>query len=191
MTSRIALGVILLGGGALWLLSNADVVEFSYQVWIGVLLVAIGLAIALTPGHHGLLVLLGLLVIVVGLPALVVGDLVTGDIGDAIEAPTTPAEIGTYEHGIGKLTVDLTAPGLAGKDLDVEASLGIGELLVLVPESADVVVDAQIGIGNVDAFGEEENGLDVELKEGFEGPGTQEISLELEAGIGDIRVQRR
>lgn len=191
MTGRVALGVILLGGGVLWLLSNAGVVELSYQVWIGVLLIAIGLAIALTPGHHGLLVLLGLLVIVAGLPALVVGDLVTGDIGDAVEAPVTPAEIEDYEHGIGKLTIDLTAPGLDGSDLDVEARLGIGELLVLVPESADVVVDAQVGIGNVDALGEEESGIDVELNEEIRGPGSQEISLELEAGIGDIRIQRR
>jgi hypothetical protein len=191
MTGRVALGAILLGAGLLWLLSSLDVVDFSYQTWIGILLIAIGLAIALTPGHHGLLVLVGILVVLAGLPALVAGDLVTGDVGDSIEAPATPAEIDTYEHGIGKLTVDLTAPGLEGEDLEVEAKLGIGDLLVLVPEDADVTVDAHVGAGNIDALGQQEDGLDVDLDEEFPGLGEREVTLELEVGIGNLRVQRR
>lgn len=191
MTSRVALGAILLGGGVLWLLSSAGVLDLSYQTWIGILLIAIGLAIAFTPGHHGLLTLIGILVILAGLPALVVGDLVTGDVGDAIEAPATPADIDTFEHGIGKLTVDLTTPGLEGEDLEIDAKLGIGDLLVLVPEDADVTVDAHVGAGNIDALGRQENGLDVDLDEEFPGLGEREIALELEVGIGNIRVERR
>lgn len=191
MTSRIALGALLLGAGVLWLLSIADVLELSYQTWVGLILIAIGLAIAFTPGHHGLLVVLGVLVTLAGLPALVVGDVFTGDVGDAIEVPATPAEIVPYEHGIGKLTIDLTSPGLGGDDLDVEAHIGIGELLVLVPDEADVVVDAHVGIGNIDALGTEEGGLDVDLEDRIPVGGEQEISLELEAGIGDIRIQGR
>lgn len=189
MTGRVALGVILLGGGVLWLLSTADVLELSYQVWIGVLLVAIGLAIALTPGHHGLLALVGVLVVLAGLPALLVDDFVTGGVGEATETPTTIAALERYEHGIGKLTVDLTSPGLAGKDFEVEAGIGIGELLVLVPEEANLDVDAHVGIGNVDALGIEENGLDVDLDEDIPGVGEQRISLDLETGIGDIRIR--
>lgn len=190
MTSRLALGVILLGAGILWLLVEAGVLDLSYQTWIGILLIAIGLAIAFTPGHHGLLALLGALVLLAGLPALVAGDIVTGDIGDALEAPATPAEIESYEHGIGKITIDLTAPGLAGSDLDVEAKLGIGELLVLVPPSSDVVVDAHVGLGNIDALGKHGDGVDVNVEGRVPGPGAQEIALELENGIGDIRVRR-
>lgn len=191
MTSRVAFGVLLLGVGVLWLLSITDVIGLSYQTWIGLLLIAIGLAIALTPGRHGLLVVLGVVVTLAGLPALVVGDVFTGDVGDAIEAPVTPAEIVPYEHGIGKLTVDLTSPRLGTEDLDAEAQIGIGELLVLVPADADVVVDAHVGIGNIDAFGQTEGGVDVDLDDRIPGAGLQEITLELDAGIGDIRIQRR
>jgi len=191
MTSRVALGAILLGGGVLWLLSSAGVLDLSYQTWIGILLIAIGLAIAFTPGHHGLLTLVGILVVIAGLPALVVGDLMTGDVGDAIEAPATLADIDEYEHGIGKLTIDLTAPGLADENLDIKASVGIGELLVLVPEAANVTVDAHVEIGNIDALGVQEDGVDVDLDEEFPGMGEQEIALELENGLGDIRVERR
>ena len=191
MTSRIALGAILLGAGALWLLSNAGVLDLSYQVWIGILLIAIGLAIAFTPGHHGLLTFIGILVVLAGLPALVVDNYLTGGVGDELEAPLTPAEIEDYEHGIGKLTVDLTSPGLAGEDLEVKAESGIGELLVLVPEDADVTVDAHVGVGNIDAFGSQEDGVDVDLDEEFPGLSEWEIALELDLGLGDIRVQRR
>jgi hypothetical protein len=190
MTSRVALGAILLGGGVLWLLSNLGAFDLSYGTWIGILLIAIGLAIALTPGRHGLLTVFGILVLLAGMPVAVAGDLVTGDVGEAIETPAIPAEIAKYEHGIGKLTIDLTAPGLEGEDLDVEGRLGIGELLVLVPATATVVVDAKVGIGNVDALDSEESGVDVELDERFPGRGEQEITLDLEAGIGDIRVRR-
>jgi hypothetical protein len=191
MTSRVALGALLLGAGVAWLLSIADVLDLSYQTWIGLLLIAIGLAIALTPQHHGLLVVLGVVVLLAGLPALVVGDVFTGDIGDAIEAPTTRAEIVPYEHGVGKLTVDLTSPGLSAEDLDVDAHVGIGELLVLVPNAPEVVVDAHVGIGNIDALGETEDGVDVNLDDRIPGSNSQEISLELDVGIGDIRIQRR
>ena len=191
MTGRVVFGALLLGAGGLWLLSNAGVFDLSYQTWIGLLLIAIGLAIALTPGPHGLLVVLGVAVTLAGLPSLVVGEVFTGDVGEALETPATPAELIPYEHGVGKLTLDLTSPDLRVEDVDVEARIGIGELLVLVPDGVEIVVDAHVGIGNIDALGETESGVDVDLDSRIPGAGAHEISLELDAGIGDIRVQRR
>jgi hypothetical protein len=191
VTSRAATGALFLGAGVLWLLSLADVVEPSYQTWVGLLLVAIGLAIALTRGHHGLLVVLGVAVMLAGLPALVVGDVVGRDVGEAIATPATSAELVRYEHGVGQLTVDLTAPGLATEDLEIEAEIGIGELLVLVPQGADVVVDAHVGVGDIDALGTTEGGVNVDLDTRVPGTGDQQITLRLEAGLGEIRVERR
>ncbi len=90
----------------------------------------------------------------------------------------------------GKLTVDLTAPDLDLDEQTVEASVGIGELLVLVPEDTDITVDAHVGVGNADVLGEEENGFDVDFASISGTSGTQELTLDLEAGIGDIRVER-
>lgn len=191
MTNRIVLGALLLGAGALWLLSNAGVLDLAYQTWIGLVLIAIGLAIALIPGPHGLLVVLGIGVTLAGLPSLVVGEVITGEVGEGLEAPATPAELVPYEHGVGKFTLDLTSPELLAEDVDAEARIGIGELLVLVPDAAEIVVDAHVGIGNIDALGETESGLDVDLDSRIPGAGAYEISLELDAGIGDIRIERR
>jgi predicted membrane protein len=190
VTSRAGLGIVLLAGGALWLLAATDVVDLSYSLAIGITLILIGLAIALTPGRHGLLVLLGILVALAGIPALFVdADIWDEGIGEARETPVRSLELVPFEHGIGKLTVDLTTPGL---DLDGEtvvAKLGIGDLEVIVPTDTDVDLDAHAGAGNIQAFGEEENGIDVDLS-GISGTsGSQELDLEVDVGIGSIRVR--
>jgi predicted membrane protein len=192
MSGRAGLGVVLLAAGGLWLLAATDVVDVSYRVAVGALLVVIGVVIMVSRGRRGLLVLVGILVVLAGIPALFVdSDIWSDGIGEATENPASRAELEPFEHGIGKLTVDLTTPGLPLDDASVEASLGIGDLLVLVPTDTDVSLDAHVGVGNIQAFGEEENGVDVDLS-GISGTsGSQELDLELDVGIGNIRVELR
>lgn len=191
MTGRVALGAILFAAGVLSLLGALDVVNLSYPTWIGLLLIAIGFAIALVPGRHPVLVVLGILVALVGVPALLADEkLFEGGIGDAVERPETSSELKAFRHGIGKLTVDLTAPDLDLDEVTVEASIGIGELLVLVPEDTDVTLDVHVAVGNAAALGESKSGVDVDLV-GITGTsGSQELGLTLDAGIGDVRVER-
>ena len=59
-----------------------------------------------------------------------------------------------------------------------------------MPEDTDITVDAHVGVGNADVLGEEENGFDVDFASISGTSGTREPTLDLEAGIGDIRVQR-
>jgi predicted membrane protein len=191
MTSRAALGLMLFGAGVLWLLDVADIVHLSYVALIGVLLVGIGILIAVTPRRRGLLVLVGILVLLAGLPALFVDhDLFEGGIGDATEQPQSRLDLEPYRQGIGKLTLDLTEPGLDLDEEVVEASVGIGELLVLVPLDTDVKVDAHVGIGNARVLGEEQNGVDVDVDSISGTSGSQEVTLDLEVGIGNLRVER-
>jgi Cell wall-active antibiotics response 4TMS YvqF len=191
MNSRIALGLLVLGAGVLGLLAATDIVELSYTTWVGVALIGVGLAIAFLPGRRGVLVVLGVLVALAGIPALVVDDeLFEGGIGESTERPESAAELEPFRQGIGKLTVDLTAPGLDLDGASVEASIGIGELLVRVPDDTDVTLDVHVGVGNADAFGETEDGFDVSLDGITSTSGSQELALELDAGIGEVRVER-
>ena len=190
MSGRAGLGVVLLAAGVLWLLAATDLVDLSYRVAIGILLVVVGLAIALSRSHRGPLVVVGVLVVLLGVPALFVdNDLWTEGVGDQTFAPAKAADLEPFEHGIGKLTVDLRTPGLELDDRTVEASLGIGDLLVLVPEDTDVKLDAHVGIGNIQALGREENGIDADLERISGTAGAQEVELDLEVGIGSIRVE--
>lgn len=190
MSGRAGLGVVLLAAGVLWLLAATDVVDLSYRVGIGILLVVVGVAIALSRSHRGPLVVVGILVVLLGIPTLFVdNDLWTEGVGDQTFAPAAAADLEPFEHGIGKLTVDLRTPGLELDDRTVEASLGIGDLLVLVPEDTDVKLDAHVGIGNIQALGREENGIDADLERISGTAGAQEVELDLEVGIGSIRVE--
>lgn len=192
MSGRLALGALLVGAGVVWLLAATDVIDISYRTAIGLALLAIGLALVLVRRGVGLLVVLGILVAVAALPALLIDrDLLTGGVGKAIERPETRTELEPFRHGIGKLTVDLTAPDLDLDGATVEASIGIGELVVLIPDDTDVTVDIDVGIGNAEALGRTESGLGVGLS-GISGTsGAQELDLELDAGIGNVRVQQR
>jgi cell wall-active antibiotic response 4TMS protein YvqF len=191
MTGRIALGAVIVGAGVLWLLSEADAVDLSFTTWVGILLIGLGIAIALSRGSRRLLVVVGVLVALVGIPALFVNDdLFSGGVGESTKRPETTADLEPFRHAIGKLTVDLTAPDLDLDDQTVEASVGIGELLVLVPEDTDVTVDAHVGAGNADVLGEQDDGFDVDLDWISGTSGTQELTLDLEVGLGDIRVER-
>ena len=128
--------------------------------------------------------------VLLGIPTLFVdNDLWTEGIGDETFAPAATEDLERFEHGIGKLTVDLRTPGLELDDRTVEASLGIGDLLVLVPADTDVTVDAHVGVGNIQALGREENGIDADLERISGTAGAQEVELELEVGIGSIRVE--
>ena len=191
MTGRIALGILVLGAGLLWLLSTADVVDLSYATWIGLALIAVGLAIALVPGRRGVLVVLGILIALAGVPALVVDDeLLEGGIGENTERPESAVELEPFRQGIGKLTVDLTSPDLDLDDASVEASIGIGDLVVLVPDDTDVTLDVHVGVGNADVLGENENGFDVQVDGITSTSGSQELALELDVGVGNVRVER-
>ena len=190
MSGRAGLGIVLLAAGVLGLVAATDVVDLSSRVAVGILLVVVGLAIVLSRSHRGPLVVVGVLVVLLGVPTLFVdNDLWTEGIGDQTFAPVASEDIETFEHGIGKLTVDLRTPGLELDDRTVEASLGIGDLLVLVPADTDVQLDAHAGIGNIEALGQSEDGLDVDLERISGTSGTQEVELELEVGIGSIRVE--
>lgn len=192
MSGRVALGAILVAAGAIWLLEATGVLDLSYRTAIGLLLVLIGLAIALTRGRRGALVLLGVLVALAGLPALLVdGDVFEGGVGEKIETPVAARELEPFRHAIGKLTIDLTSPDLDLDGATVEASLGIGELVVLVPDDADVSLDVHVGIGNAEALGKTEGGIGVDVVGLSSTSGKQEFDLELDVGIGNARVVRR
>lgn len=70
--------------------------------------------------------------------------------------------------------------------------MGIGQLTVDVPNNAIVTVDAHVGIGQADAFGQ--SGSDVQVQWSPPGIGggdaTPRLTVHAHVGIGDIQVVR-
>lgn len=190
MKGSVALGLVLAGLGVIWLLEVSDTVDLDTGVWVGIVLVGIGIGVIASPsgGARVLLIVLGLFVALIG-GALAATDVeFSGGVGDRTESPTSVDELDDpYELGIGRLELDLTELDL-DEDTTVRAQIGIGQLVVTVPAARPVSVDAEIGAGDVDVLGEQDDGWNADVQtEADRGVGP-ELRLELEGGMGGIRV---
>lgn len=181
------IGGVLLGLGLVWLLDATDVVDVDADVALAGLVVLIGLAVIAAPrgGGRVVLIVFGILVALAAAAAIVVdpGKLDDG-IGNRTERPRTVGDVHRYQLGIGQLTVDLTE---LNADARVQASIGIGELRVVVPAAAALEVDAELGAGNVRVRDEQHDGTSLDVKTSSPGSGPR-FDLELDGGLGEIDV---
>ncbi len=135
------------------------------------------------------------------LGALTVGLGVThpnldGGIGEQTFRPTTVADAQVDQHlGIGRLTIDLTAVPLGEQPLTVEASVGYGQVLVIVPADAELRILSDVNAGHVVINGDEtsagfhrDDTLTVPARsaEGVD----HTIVLDLGVGAGEVNVRQ-
>ena len=187
----IALGTVIVALGAIWLLEATDTVDLDTGLWVGIVLVGIGVGVIAAPpgGARVLLIVIGLFVALIGGTLAATDVEFSGGIGDRTESPASVGDLDDpYELGIGRLELDLTRLR-PDQDTTVRAQLGIGQLVVTVPAARPVSVDAEIGAGDVDVLGKHDDGWNADVQtEADRGIGPN-LHLELEAGIGGIRVQ--
>jgi hypothetical protein len=187
--------------GVLVLLTRYTAVDLGPRAFVGTALFVVGAGLAATAvtggrGRAGLVVLgLVLSVALLAVTSAPVRHAADRGVGDHTFTPFTAAEVQpTYDAGLGNTTVDLSRIDLTGASTPVRTSVdgGVGNLTVLVPASADVEVDLSTGIGNVDV-------LDHGSAGGFfpgsgsapwTGDGRPEFVISIDAGIGNVEVDR-
>jgi hypothetical protein len=187
----IALGAVIAALGAIWLLEASDTVDLDTGVWVGIVLVGIGVGVIASPpgGARVLLIVIGLIVGLIGGALAATNVEFSGGIGDRNESPSSVDELDDpYELGIGRLELDLTELDL-DEDTTVRAQIGIGELVVIVPAARPVSVDAELGAGDIEVLDERDDGYDAEVQTDADRGVGPELRLELEGGIGGIRVR--
>jgi phage shock protein PspC (stress-responsive transcriptional regulator) len=190
--------LLLMGTGFIWLLVSLDIVDVSWSdgLALGLVVVGLGLVVSSWWGRAYALVPVGC-----GLVALIVlGEALDVPLdagtGDRTEIVDTAGELAQdHELFAGDLTVDLTdAPLSQNRTTRVEASVGAGDLQVVVPPDATVVVDAAVRIGQIRSPGEpgvDQNG--VGLDESFTmdiGPDAPRLELDVSVGFGSLEVTR-
>jgi phage shock protein PspC (stress-responsive transcriptional regulator) len=158
-------------------------------------IVAIGLLVGAFMGRARGLIVLGVLLSLATSAAAATDQRLSGGVGERVWTPTTVAAAErVHRLGVGDAELDLTQlPD--GSQADVETRLGVGELRVYVPADARVVVDAQVGAGNSELLGGEEEGgtdLDRTVRGGPIGtPSGTRITIDAEVGLGSLRVVQR
>lgn len=185
------LGVLLILAG---LASVLD--AHPLPVGLGAVLVVSGVAVVLASVFGRLaavVALLGFLIALV-LTVVAVADLHRGGgVGERIVRPLTVAQLeDEYRVGVGRLELDLRAVDLPVGETHVDARVGIGELVVLVP--ADVALDAtaEVGAGDASVLDHTNDGVDVRERtrdEGYE-DASRRLVVDAEVGFGDLRIRR-
>jgi hypothetical protein len=194
------LAALLIGAGVVSLLAVLGVGDIGPVDALAGALLLVGLAMVVGTwrGRARALIALGLPLVGVLLVADVVDVPLDAGAGDRTRVVANRADLeDRYELTAGSLTLDLgDLPLGAGSRSDpptVEAEVGFGELIVIVPRNANVEVEAHAGMGDIvgQPDGDDDAGVDVD--ETFELDGTEgggHIVLDLQVGLGEIEVRR-
>ena len=151
--------------GVTALLASTGVLDVDIEVAgaIALGIVGTGLVVSAWFGRaRGLVPLAILITIALGVVALIDTPL-EGGIGDRNYRPASVRELeDEYRLAIGTMRLDLRDAPLRVGITDVTASVGIGELQVVVPADVTVEVHGEAGVGRVAVFGAAEGGVAVE-----------------------------
>jgi phage shock protein PspC (stress-responsive transcriptional regulator) len=189
-------GALLAVAGLFGLLAVLDIYDVDVAVILAVAVTGVGAAIAfgaLTQRRVGGLVLVGILLLGCFAVAAVLPVSVSAGIGEKVERPTAVSDVApNYELGIGRLDLDLSGVPFPADTTSVDASVGMGELVITVPEDVVLRIDAHVGAGDLDLLGEHHSGVDVDRTLTVLGLTATSHVLDLEAdvGFGHIEVRR-
>jgi predicted membrane protein len=187
---RLVGGVLLITVGALWLAEEFTDLDIPWTAILPAILILLGAALMFgaSTGSHGGLVVLGSIVAALVVLSSAIDVLVdvpfTGGVGDQQLTPVTLED--EYRWAIGTMTIDLTE--VVNPSGTVEMSVGMGELVIVVPVDATVAVEADAGLGEVVVFGDTDSGVSPEVTLGV--PGTADYRIIAKVGLGSVEVRR-
>ena len=192
--SRLTFGRGAIALGTMGVIDTAVAdVDFAFRHYVSaaMLIAGVGLLVGAVWGRARGLIALGVILtpIVFFSP---LGDIdFDGSVGERRVSPDTVAEIPeTIDMGIGSLRVDLTDVDFTGAEVSTVVDIGIGEVIIYVPDDVTVDVDGELGIGELVILGRTRNGV------GLDASGRQEgtagfLDLDIDGGIGSIKVISR
>ena len=196
----ITIAGLLIVAGVLALLSRLTGWDVGARGFLGAALLVVGASLIVSAFLPGRRPRAGLIALGVVLSfGLVIASVAPahfhGGMGDRTYRPMSAADVRpVYDAGVGNTTVDLSTLPLANAPTPVRTRIagGVGDLRVLVPDSADVQVNIHDGLGRVDVLG---HGSTDALYPGkgtasWSGDGNPEFVLTIDAGIGNVEVDR-
>lgn len=155
VTGPLTVAVLLVLAGGVLLLAGLAVHETSIATALAVAVMVAGAGLSVSAFFvpaRGLLALGAVLAVPLVLVAGTDVSLWSGA-GERRVEITSPDDLqDEYRYGIGELVVDMRRLDLAGAARRVDIGLVVGEIRVYVPDSVELVIDADIGAGQFDAW---------------------------------------
>jgi hypothetical protein len=190
----MTIGILLVGAGVIGLiLATNDGIEPTHV--FGGALVVVGAALVLTTwfGRGAALIPLGVLLFGLLSVSSLIDVPFKGGFGSRTERPISTADLKSEYHlAAGELIIDLgrtTFP--SGSSSDVEATVGTGHLVVIVPRGVEIDVHGHAGAGDVVFFGDEgQGGFRVDRNTQIRaGEGAARLDLTAKVGVGQVEVR--
>ena len=165
--------------------------ERHVAAW-AVLALGVALALSAFTSVRWLVLAVGAFVLPVVIFAAAGVDL-DGGLGERLYRPRALSQLrSSYELGAGRLEVDLRGVRIPVGRTALHVRLGLGELVVVVPNDVCVLTHARLGGGYVGAVGGESKGLDVAWHDRQSSPASARVlDLEGHVGLGALFVVDR
>jgi hypothetical protein len=194
----LAFGLIILSTMALLDVSGVtfgaqetrDLFDPIHYVATALAVIAVGLLVGAFVGRARWLIFVGIFILPILLVTSLWSVVFSWTAGEYTYAPAAVAEVDSpYELGAGQMTIDLT--GLSAAELaeigHIEAQLGVGEMKILVPANVGVLLDASVGMGDIDVPGPDREGIGPSMSRQF-GPSPIVLFIDAEVGAGVINL---
>jgi phage shock protein PspC (stress-responsive transcriptional regulator) len=181
--------------------SGSGEVTLERFLAISLVVVGAGLCVGAVWGRAYGLILLGIPILL----ALLATSVVSGAhrlVGQELALPVRFGEVDVrpgsvqevepeYRLSAGRQIIDLSDVSFGSGTTEVSASVGMGELIVVVDEDVTVEAAGHIGLGELAFFGEVAGGADVRLEHRDNGPeGGGRLVLDLAVGLGSGQIHR-
>lgn len=192
--AQIVSGGVLVLIGLLWLLERTGAIDVSVTAVLALATMVTGVSLILLArrgAHAGLVVLGTILALLALLTAVAPFEGFQGGIGDRVLQIESVSDIRPdYNLAMGNLALDLSDITDLGSSTRLTASVGMGELLVVIPEGTEIRVEGTVGVGQLDILGRTFDGVGV--RETYETTGfaqsTNRLVLDLQVFAGRVEV---
>ena len=195
---RVILSLLLIVLGAMFGLTQLNrSIPFDAFLAAGVAVIGVGLVIGAWYGRARGLIALG----IIGCIAL--GSFTAADglhgrtfrTGTHTFAPASVSQLqSSYTQDVGDMVLDLSNVDFVGQDVQLDARVNLGNLKIVVPDNVDVVVVADVNVGNADVLGENWNGLGLDRRtvtdNGPDGAGGGKLHIDAAVSAGNLEVRR-
>lgn len=189
---RLTIGIALLALGTLAVIDNVTSLidpRPRHYLALGTVVLGLGLLTGAFIGRARWMILLGIFVV----PPLLASPVTEVDWQGDFNRVVAPVDLGNllpaYDVATGSYVFDLTGVQWDGQLEDLTVDMGVGEIVVIVPDGVGMTGSARVGVGQIEAPDGDRGGIGEIVRE-FNQTGTDgTLNLDLELGMGSIRLR--